>query len=146
MPLATTAQKGVQMKIKVGDGGDPTESFAAVAGIRNKNLTQTNDRIDITTDDDVSPDGQSYRTYLSGITEIQVSGDGVVKSGAGYNALRTIFASGLPSNYQIELVDIGTYEGAFYLTDLSVPASFDGAIEFSFTLDAASAPTYTAAT
>ena len=75
------AVKGNNMLLKIGDGAS-SETFTTIAGIRNKSVAINNNPIDVTTDDDVSS-GVTFRSYITGVNEIDLSFDGIVTSVTG---------------------------------------------------------------
>lgn len=139
------AQKGVTLIIKKGNGATPTEVFTKLAAIRSKTVNQNSQQIDITTDDDINASGASFRTYLAGINEFSVSGSGVVKTKADFNALQDAYEGGDVGNYQVELTNYGTWQGAMFVQSLNVTGEMDGAVTFDLTLINNSAITYTPA-
>lgn len=140
------AQKGVTLIIKRGDGAAPTEAFTALAGIRSKTVNQNAAQIDITTDDDINASGASFRTHMAGINEFSVSGSGVAKTKADFNALQAAYEAGTVANYQVEFTNYGTWEGAMFVQSFTVTGEMDGAVTFDITLMNNDAIDYTPAT
>lgn len=138
------AQKGVTLVIKKGDGASP-ESFTKIAGIRSKTVNQNSNQIDITTDDDINASGASFRTYLAGINEFSVSGSGVAKDVSDFNALQSAYEGGTVANYQVDLSNYGTWEGAMFVQSFNVTGEVDGAVTFDITLVNNDAISYTPA-
>lgn len=128
------ATKGVNLIVKKGDGGTPTEVFTRLAGIRSKTVNQNAEQIDITTDDDINASGATFRTYLPGINDFSVSGSGVAKTKAQFNALMADYLAGTVANYEIELVDYGTWSGAMFIQNLNVTGELEGAVTFDLTI------------
>lgn len=128
------AQKGVTLKIKKGDGGDPTETFTALAGMRSKTVNQNAAQIDITTDDDINAAGASFRTHMPGINEFSVSGSGVAKDKASFNEMQADYLAGTVANYEIELTNYGAWGGAMFIQNLNVTGEIEGAVTFDITI------------
>lgn len=136
------AQKGVTLVIKKGDGASP-ESFTKIAGIRSKTVNQNSNQIDITTDDDINASGASFRTYLAGINEFSISGSGVAKDKTDFNDLQSAYEGGTVANYQVDLANYGTWEGAMFVQSFNVTGEVDGAVTFDITLVNNDAISYT---
>lgn len=119
------AKNGRTLIIKIGDGGDPTELFTAVAGAQEKAFTITNGEIDITSDDD---NGRVARLG-GGNQDISITVSGVEKD----EVLLAAAYSNLAQNYQIVYEDTGaTITGEFEIGSYEVTGATDnGAITFS---------------
>jgi len=139
------AQKGPLLKVKkeVTPGGG---TFAAIAALRSKSIRMNNNRIDTTTDEDVNVAGQSFRTYIGGITDFEVTASAVPKDAASAQDLIADFNSGTAKNYQIEWENVGTWEGAFFPSSMEVGGEVEGVIEISdLTLSNSGSIAFTAA-
>lgn len=137
------ATKGVNLIVKKGDGATPTEVFTRLAGIRSKSINQNAEQIDITTDDDINASGATFRTYLPGINDFSVSGSGVAKTAAQFNALQADYLAGAVANYEIELVDYGVWSGAMFIQNLNITGELEGAVTFDLTIRNNEAVDYT---
>jgi len=104
---------------------------SALVGIRTKSISIQNDRLDTTTDDDITLDGQSFRTFIPGITGFEISGTGVPKDGAADKALVAAFNAGDPEAWTIEWTARGTWSGDFFLQELSISGDAEGLVEYS---------------
>lgn len=139
------AQKGKNLKIKRGDGGTPTENFVLIAGMRSKSVRVSNSEIDVTTDDDVDASGVTWQTFLPGIVGFEVTGDGIAKDNAAMQQIIADSISGAQVNYQIEVVDVGTFAGPMSVFNLEVSGNHDDAVQFSASWRARAAVTFTPA-
>ena len=136
-----TAQRGKDLLIKIGDGGDP-ETFTSVAGLRATTLAFNATSIDVTNSD--SADG--WRELLaSGVKSASISGSGVFKDAASDAALRTAFFNAAAPNWQIVIPSFGTVAGPFKLTSLQYDGPYDGELKISLSLASAGALSFTGA-
>jgi TP901-1 family phage major tail protein len=136
-----TAQRGRDLLIKIGDGGDP-ENFTAVAGLKARTLAFNAQAIDITNAD--STDG--WRELLAdGVKSAGISGSGVFKDAASDAALREAFFAGIAPNWQVVIPGFGTVQGPFKITALQYDGPYDGEVKISLSLASAGALGFTAA-
>lgn len=124
------AQKGPALVVKQGDGASP-EVFTVVAGIRSKTITQGLEPLDTTTDEDITLDGASQRTFIAGLLNFSISASGVAKTIAASKALVSDGRTGVARNYQVVWPDIGEWEGSFFISNFQVTGDHEGLIEFS---------------
>ena len=109
-----TAQRGRDLLIKIGDGGDP-ETFTTVAGLKARTLAFNAAAVDITTADSTD----MWRELLAGgVKSASISGSGVFKDAASDASLRSAFFNATISNYQIVIPSFGTVSGPFKITAL----------------------------
>lgn len=138
------AIKGSKVVLKVGDGGDPTETFAALAGARGVDLSLGGDELDTTTADDIA-DGVTWRTYISGIADLSISFDGVIKDKASFNQIIADRLGDTVRNYEVEITGFGTFAGPGRVTISNPSGQFDAVASFAVTVRASGAWTYTPA-
>lgn len=143
MAIDNNAILGAQVVLQQGDGATPTEVFAAVAGSRNVRLAFGSNEVDTTTADDVNVSGVYWRTYRSGIADVSVGGDFVIKDAAEFNQLIADFLAGTVRNYRVVLTGKGTLAGPMRVTQMDISGEFSDVATFSVTVRAASALTYT---
>jgi TP901-1 family phage major tail protein len=130
-----TAQRGKDLLIKIGDGGDP-ETFATVAGLRATTLAFNAQSIDVTNSDSAD----MWRELLAaGVKSATISGSGVFKDAASDAAIRTAFFDQTLANWQIAIPDFGTVSGPFKLASLQYDGPYDGELKLSMTLASAGA-------
>jgi len=136
------AQKGSDLLIKVGDGATP-EVFTTVAGLRTKNLTLNTETVDITNSDSVN----KWRELLegAGIKSASASGSGVFKDSASESTLVTAKMAGTIKNYQIVTPGLGTFEGAFQISQLQFAGEHNGEVTYELSLESAGELDFTAA-
>jgi TP901-1 family phage major tail protein len=136
-----SAQKGKDLLIKIGDGGDP-ESFATVAGLRATTLAFNAQTVDITNADSAN----AWRELLdAGVKSATLSGNGVFKDASSDEALRAAFFNQTLPNFQIVIPNFGTVTGPFKITSLQYDGPYDGEVKISLSLASAGALTFTGA-
>lgn len=119
-----------------------TWDSVALAGVRTRGFSVTNDYIDVTTDDEdgwrtllATPGLRSVEATVSGITKDQVLLAEVMKA----NITGEPLSIGLPTT-------TGTLAGTFVVSSYEETGEYDGAAEFSATFMSAGEVTYTAGT
>jgi TP901-1 family phage major tail protein len=136
-----TAQRGKDLLIKIGDGGDP-EVFTTVAGLRATTLAFNAQSIDVTNSDSAD----MWRELLAaGVKQATISGSGVFKDAASDAAIRTAFFNQTLANWQIVIPSFGTVSGPFKLTSLQYDGPYDGELKLSMTLASAGALSFASA-
>lgn len=136
-----SAQKGKDLLIKIGDGGDP-ESFATVAGLRATTLAFNAQTVDITNADSAN----AWRELLDGgVKSATLSGNGVFKDAASDESLRAAFFNQTLPNFQVVIPNFGTMQGPFKITSLQYDGPYDGEVKISLSMASAGALTFTGA-
>ena len=114
----------------------------ALAGVRTRGYTITNDYVDVTTDDELgwrtllaTPGMRSVEVTVGGITKDQVLLAEIMKSSITGETLTTQ----LPTT-------TGTLAGLFLISSYEETGEHDGAVEFTATFMSAGVVTYTAGT
>ena len=139
------AIKGSKVVLRVGDGAEPTENFSVLAGARGVDINLGGDEIDTTSADDIA-EGVTWRTYMSGMADLSISFDGIIKDKASFNQIIADRLTDVVRNYQVEIEGFGTFAGSGRVTVSNPSGQFDQAATFSVTIRAAAAWTYTADT
>jgi len=128
-----TAQRGRDLLIKIGDGGDP-EAFTSVAGLKASTLAFNAQAVDITTADSAD----MWRELLAGgVRSASISGSGVFKDAASDAALRAAFFANAITNFQVVIPSFGTVTGPFRITALQYDGPHDGEVKISLSLASA---------
>ena len=132
-------QKGKDLLLLVGDGGG-TEVFTAVAGMRSNGIKINNESVDVT-----NKSSAGVRELMAGgIQSFAASGSGVFLNDAGFTAVHTaVLANGDPTNFQVVVPGLGTYEGPFMISDFEITGEHNGEVTFSMSLDSANAISFT---
>lgn len=136
-----TAQRGKDLLLKLGDGGDP-ESFSVVGGMRTKSLSLNAQSVDVTH----SQSAGGWRELLAGagVRQASIAGAGVFLNDAAAEAVRAAFFAGAASNWQVIVPGFGTIEGAFVIANLDYAGEHDREASMSLALESAGALTFTA--
>jgi TP901-1 family phage major tail protein len=136
-----SAQKGKDLLIKIGNGGDP-ETFATVAGLRATTLAFNTQTVDITNADSAS----AWRELLdAGVKSATLSGNGVFKDATSDETLRAAFFNQTLPTFQIVIPSFGTVTGPFKIVSLQYDGPYDGEVKISLSLASAGALTFTGA-
>lgn len=135
-------QRGRDVLIKVGDGGEP-ETFATVAGIRAKTIALSAGVVDATTAE--SPEAWRELIAGAGTKRADVSGAGVFKDAASDERMRAIYFAGEAASFQLVIPDFGTLEGPFVVSELSYGGEHDGEATFAVKLASAGVIAFEAA-
>jgi len=140
-----SAKRGGTLLVKRSNGDSP-ETFTTVGAIRNASLSINGSPIDVTTVDDVDGNNEIWRTSITGLKDLSISGDGIGKAIEPIQSFYEDFAAGTLTNYQIVVPYVGTWEASMIITEMTFEGPYDGVLSFSFGMAAASAPTFTAET
>lgn len=142
---ATQGTSGFGTLLKIGNGGSPTETFAALAEV--KNISGPNmslETIDATHME--SPSG--YREILPSFKSAgEVSVDvNFLPGNSQHQGLTTDFTNRTLRNWQIVWPDTGstTWQFAAYLTGFQPSASIDDVLGASITMTISGAPNFSA--
>lgn len=135
-----TAQKGRDLLLKVDQGGG---AFAAVAGLRARQITLNARAVDVTNAD--SADGWRELLAGAGVRSASVSGSGVFRDAAADETVRAIFFAGEIRDWQVVVPDFGTIAGSFQVSALDYAGEHDGELTYSLALESAGALSFTAA-
>lgn len=135
-----TAQRGKDLLLKLGDGGDP-ETFATVAGLRTRTFSLNAASVDITH----AQSAGGWRELLAGagLRQASAAGTGVFLSDATAQAIRAAFFSGEIRTWRLVAPGLGTIEGPFAIANLDYAGAHDGEATFSIALESAGALTFT---
>jgi TP901-1 family phage major tail protein len=137
-----SGQKGRDVLIKIGDGGDP-EAFTTIAGIRAKTISLNARSVDGTSGE--SPDAWRELVAGAGVKSASVSGAGVFKDAASDLTIQQAFFTQAARSFQLVIPDFGALQGPFLVEALDYSGDHDGEAAFSITLASAGALTFTAA-
>ena len=98
------AQKGKDLLIKIGDGGN---AFLTVAGLRTRQIAFNAETVDVTRAESAG----RWRELLAGVgvRRASISGSGVFKDEASDARMRQVFFDGDILTYQIVIPDFGPH-------------------------------------
>lgn len=131
--------KGRAFLLQISDGAAGFQGFAGLTG---KSLSINNERIDVTTPDPTTPEGEHWRETLDGVKSVSLSGDGRTIGAAAELRLVSMAMSGdAVDDFRIVHPSLGTFEGSF---SISLELGDDGGTTFSATLESTGPVTYTA--
>lgn len=134
------AQRGRDLLLKIDQGGG---SFAAVAGLRARQITLNARTVDVTNAD--SADGWRELLAGAGVRSAALSGSGVFRDAAADEAVRAAFFAGEIRAWQVIVPDFGILQGAFQITGLDYAGAHDGEVTYALSLESAGALAFTAA-
>jgi len=129
-----TAQKGKDILIKIGDGGDP-QGFETLAGLRARTVSLNARTVDAT--DAESAGGWRELLPCAGVKSASVSGSGIFRDQPADEAARALFFSGETRGFQLIIPDFGVLEGPFLIAALEYSGRFDGEAQYALTLASA---------
>jgi predicted secreted protein len=133
-------QLGRTFLVKISDG---LGGFDAFGGMTAKSLKINNERIDATTPDPTTPEGEMWRETLAGAKSVDVSGDiTLVDDAAEARAVTAAMSADATDTFQIVVPAVGTFEGVF---SLDLEFGDDGKATASISLASTGKPTFTAA-
>ncbi|MBB2960557.1 phage major tail protein, TP901-1 family [Methylobacterium sp. R2-1] len=129
-----SAQKGKDLLVRVSSGAG---GFAAVAGLRARQLAFNAETVDVTNADSAG----HWRELLAGagVRRAAVAGSGVFRDEASDARLRQMFFDGVIDAFQIVVPDFGTIEGLFQISSLEYRGEHAGEVTFDIALDSAGA-------
>lgn len=130
------AGKGKDFLLQIETASDV---FTTVGGLRSSGLSGSAEAIDIT-----SIDSAQAKELLdgAGIVAYALSGSGILKDTAPIAALRTAFAAQTLTEFK--LVEVGgTWRGFFKITAFELTGEYNGAQQFSLSLESSGAVSFT---
>lgn len=132
------AETGRAFVIKLTDGTSPVV-YAQLGGLRATGLTIANTTVDITTKDD-----DNWRLLLAnaGDRSVSLSGSGIFKDSSAETLMRGFALDGSINTMQIEFEDNDYFEGDFQVANLEYTGEYNGAREYSVTLESSGEVTY----
>ncbi len=135
------AEKGRAFLLKIGDG-QPSESFATVAGMRSTRLSINSELVDIT-----NKDSAGWRELLSdaGIRKVSVSGAGVFTNSQAESDLQGKALAGTIANCRIVFESGDMFAGAFLVSALDYAGEHNGERSYTLSLESSGAIAFVAA-
>lgn len=132
-----TKYQGIDMLLKVGDGGGP-ETFTTLGASSNHTLSINNAQIDVS-DKDSNRWGE---LLAAGRRTMTITVEGLVSDDAQWAIVEDNFQGDVIQNYQLVYGNSQTIEGAFHIDSAEVSGPSDDAQRFSLTLTNSGAPTF----
>jgi len=135
------AQRGKDMLLKIGDGGEP-EAFSSVAGLRARTISLNARTVDATDSDSAG----RWRELLegAGVKSAAVSGTGVFRDAASDALIREAFFAQAARTWRLIVPDFGTLEGAFLVAALEYAGQHEGEATYALSLASAGEVTFEA--
>lgn len=124
------------LTLSVGDGGQP-ESFTPLAGLTARRFSLSARLIETT--DLASPSGWRELASGGGARGMTVTAQGVLRSLAADQALRTALAGQSPIDCQVTVPGLGVFTGPFLAEKIDYIGDYDGEATWSLTLASAGA-------
>lgn len=121
------------------DAGTP--AYQLVAGLRSKSIAINSELVDVTS---ASSTGV-WREALDacGVRSATISGSGIFADDAGIEALRDAVSENELRDSKIVIPSFFDITGSFKVTSFQLDGEYNGAIQFSITLESAGALTFT---
>ncbi|RJG44917.1 phage tail tube protein [Mesorhizobium sp. DCY119] len=138
-------QKGRTLLIQIGDGATPgPEVFSNLCGIKTRSYNLSTTSVDTTIPNCVDPGGPVQRTSEPGISSRAFSGSGAFVSSAVSTAFIEHVNNSEVFNAKVIVPGVGTYTGAWFVTDFEFTGETEGNMEFSASFEAAGVLTFVA--
>lgn len=133
------AQTGRTALVKLDNTG--SGSYQTVGGVRTRSLKINSEAVDVTNSDSTN----QWRELLAtaGVKSVEISVSGVFIDDTYINQVIAFVNACTIRNWQFIHSGIGTFQGAFQVTDLELGAEYNGAVTFSFTLQSAGEVAFT---
>lgn len=133
------SQKGRDLLLKIGDGGDP-EVFSAIGAARTVAVSVNNRLVDNT-----AMDGDGFQGVQpdAGVQAMELMLEGLFRDAAAEETLRATTFSRTVRNYQLLFPNGDMYAAGFAVGDYQRGGSFDGLETFSVTLVRSGGGTFT---
>lgn len=136
-----SAQRGKDMLLKIGDGGEP-EGFVTVAGLKARTLALNARGVDVTDADSAG----RWRELLAGagVRSASIAGQGVFRDAASDALIREVFFDQAARRWRVIVPDFGTIEGPFLVAALEYAGEHTGEATFALSLASAGELTFEA--
>lgn len=135
------AQRGKDVLLKVGDGGEP-QAFVTVAGLRARTISLNARTVDVTDADSAG----RWRELLAGagVRSASVSGAGVFRDAASDALIRDAFFGQTARTWTLVVPDFAELTGPFLVTALEYAGDHEGEATYALTLQSAGAVAFAA--
>ena len=124
------SQKGRDLLLKIGDGGEP-ESFAALGAARTTAMSLDNRPADATTMDS---GGVQAVIAIAGVQGMSLRLEGLFKDSAAEGLLRAAAFNRSADNYELWFPNGDKYAASFVVQEYARGGAFDGLETFAVTL------------
>lgn len=129
--MAAQLGRTLALQIDTTGGG----SYSTIASIRTKSLKIANEAVDVTTGDSAN----QWRELLAnaGVKSMEISFSGLFDDGVPLNLVNTLMLAGTIRNFKLTHPSLGTYTALFQISAFELAGEFNGALEFTATLESA---------
>lgn len=142
--MALTGQvTGRLLLIQIGDGASP-EVFSNLCGLQTRSFNMSANDVDTTIPDCANPGNTPQKTGVPGIKNRTFSGSGKYVAGANSAAFIAHVTAAEVFNAKVIVPGLGTFTGAWYVTDFTFNGEQEGTMGFDATFNAADALTFEA--
>ena len=131
-------QLGKDVLVKI----DISGTYTTIGGGRTKTLTLDQESVDITDADSVG----GWREILTGgagVRSASIELEGVFKDSAAETAALTAWTAGTTPNFQFIMPGLGTFQGAFLVTQIEYSGEYNNAAMYKMSFENAGAVTFT---
>lgn len=135
------AQLGRTLALQLDTTG--SGSYSTIASLKTKSLKIANEAVDVTTAD--SPNQWRELLANAGVKSMEISFAGVFDDAVPINLVNTLMIAGTIRNFKITHPAVGTYTAAFQISGFEMAGEFNGALDFTATLESAGEVVFTAA-
>ena len=142
--MADGQQVGRLLLIKMGNGGTPTELFNNLAGFKARSFNLSANEVDTTIPNKAAPGGVAQKTTVPGISSRQFSGSGQFVKDADTTLFMAKVRNAEIFNAEVVVPGDGSYKGPWMASEFELSGDVEGNMEFSATISAAGALTFTA--
>jgi TP901-1 family phage major tail protein len=118
-------------------------AYQTIASVRTKSLKIANEAVDVTDSDS----SNQWRELLAGagVKSMEISFAGLFDDGVYINQVNTLMLAGTIRNWRISHPSLGNYTGLFQISGFELAGEYNGALEFTATLESAGEVIFTAA-
>ena len=141
--MADGQQVGRLLLIQVGDGADP-ETFSNLCGLTTRSFNMSANEVDTTIPDCTNPGATPQRTAEPGIKNRTFSGSGKFVKSANTTAFMQHVNDATVFNAKVIVPGLGTYTGAWFVSEFEFSGEMEGNMDFSATFVAAGPLEFTA--
>ncbi|MER9188647.1 phage tail protein [Mesorhizobium australicum] len=143
MTVTPGQQTGRLLLIQIGDGGGP-EVFTNLCGLQTRSFNMSANDVDTTIPDCTNPGATPQKTGTPGIKNRTFTGSGKFVAGADQTAFMQHVIDATVFNAKVIVPGLGTFTGAWYVTNFTLGGEQEGTMTFDATFNAAGALSFVA--
>lgn len=141
--MADGQQVGRLLLIQIGDGAGP-EVFTNLCGLTTRSFNMSANEVDTTIPDCANPADTPQRTAEPGIKNRTFSGSGKFFKSAATTVFMEHVTDATKFNAKVIVPGLGTYTGAWFVSEFEFSGEMEGNMDFSSTFVAAGPLAFTA--